>query len=105
MIKRLDVFQALNPSYLFPEINRRKELFLKEHPEVKLINLGIGDTVLPLPKPIATALKKAAAELGTPEGYSGYGKDQGNPELREKIRETYYPELSIEEIFISDEAF
>ncbi len=104
MIKRLDVFQALNPSYLFPEINRRKELFLKEHPEVKLMNLGIGDTVLPLPKPIATALKKAAAELGTPEGYSGYGKDQGNPELREKIRETYYPELSIEEIFISDGA-
>ncbi|MDJ0651700.1 MAG: LL-diaminopimelate aminotransferase [Simkaniaceae bacterium] len=104
MIKRPDVFQALNPAYLFPEINRRKELFLKEHPEVKLMNLGIGDTVLPLPKPIANALKKAAAELGTPDGYSGYGKDQGNPELREKIRATYYPELSIEEIFISDGA-
>lgn len=104
MIKRLDVFQTLGSSYLFPEINRRKELFLKEHPEAKLMNLGIGDTVLPLPKPVAKALTKAAAELGTSEGYSGYGKDQGNPELREKICKTYYPELSIDEIFISDGA-
>lgn len=103
-MKRLDAFQNLSPSYLFPEINRRKELFLKEHPEVKLMNLGIGDTVLPLPKAIANALTKAAAELGTQKGYSGYGKDQGNPELREKIRENYYPQLSIDEIFISDGA-
>ncbi|QVL56782.1 MAG: LL-diaminopimelate aminotransferase [Simkaniaceae bacterium] len=104
MIKRLDVFQALSPSYLFPEINRRKELFLKEHSEVKLTNLGIGDTVLPLPQAVADALSKASAELGTPQGYSGYGKDQGDSELRQKIRETYYPHLSIDEIFISDGA-
>ncbi|MEM8727646.1 MAG: LL-diaminopimelate aminotransferase [Chlamydiota bacterium] len=104
MIKRLGVFQALNPSYLFPEINRRKELFLQQHPAVELVDLGIGDTVLPLPKPVANALQKGAAELGTPEGYSGYGKAQGDDELREKIRQTYYPELSVEEIFISDGA-
>ena len=93
MIKRLDVFQTLSHSYLFPEINRRKELFLKEHPEVKLTNLGIGNTVLPLPKPVTEALIHAAAELGKVEGYSGYGMDQGDSQLRQKICETYYPHL------------
>ena len=104
MIKRLDSFQSLSPSYLFSEINRRRELFLTKHPEVKLTNLGIGDTILPLPQPISVALAKAATELGTMEGYSGYGPDQGDALLREKIRQTYYPQLSIDEIFISDGA-
>lgn len=104
MIKRLDAFQALSPSYLFPEINRRKELFLKKHPGVKLTNLGIGDTVLPLPLSISEALASASRELGTVQGYSGYGKDQGDFELRQRICETYYPHLSIDEIFISDGA-
>ncbi len=104
MIKRLEAFQLLSPSYLFPEIERRKELFLKENPKVKLKNLGIGDTVLPLPVSIATALAKASTDLGTFEGYSGYGKGQGLLSLREKIRDYFYPHLSVDEIFISDGA-
>ncbi len=104
MIKRLDTFQLLSPSYLFPEINRRKELFLERHSDVKLTNLGIGDTVLPLPTAVVDALTKASADLGTVEGYSGYGKDQGLLELREKIRDYFYPHLSVDEIFISDGA-
>lgn len=104
MLKRPSVFKALSPAYLFQEINRRKESFLKENPGAKLLSLGIGDTVLPLPPVIATALEKGAAELGTVEGYSGYGKEQGLLKLRERICERLYPHFSPEEIFISDGA-
>jgi|JI10StandDraft_1071094.scaffolds.fasta_scaffold05092_10 LL-diaminopimelate aminotransferase len=104
MISRLEGMQSLSPSYLFPEINRRKNLFLEGHPGVKLTNLGIGDTKLPLPKVIAQALSQASLELGTHEGYSGYGHEQGLLELREKICGAFYPHLSPEEIFISDGA-
>jgi len=104
MLKRPSQFKALSPSYLFPEINRRKEAFLEKHPSAKLLSLGIGDTVLPLPKVIADGLQDAAKELGTPEGYSGYGKEQGHLKLRESICERLYPNLSADEIFITDGA-
>jgi LL-diaminopimelate aminotransferase len=104
MLERPLQFKELSPSYLFPEINRRKEAFLKENPTVELLSLGIGDTVLPLPRVIALALEKGAAELGTLEGYSGYGKEQGLLELRTKICSRLYPNLSPEEIYISDGA-
>lgn len=104
MLERLPQFKKLNPSYLFPEINRRKEAFLKENPGVQLLSLGVGDTVLPLPRMIVSALEKGASELGTLEGYSGYGKEQGLLELRTKICNRLYPNLSPEEIYISDGA-
>ena len=104
MLERPPQFKKLSPSYLFPEINRRKEAFLKGNPAVQLLSLGIGDTVLPLPKVIVSALEKGATELGTLEGYSGYGKEQGLLELRTKIYNRLYPNLSPEEIYISDGA-
>lgn len=104
MIQRLKGVQALSSSYLFPEINRRKNLFLETNPGVKLMNLGVGDTKLPLPKVVSRALSEASLELGTHEGYMGYGQDQGLLELREKICKAFYPHMSPEEVFISDGA-
>ncbi len=104
MLKRHAAFEKLSPSYLFPEIQRRKEVYLKENPGAQLISLGIGDTVLPLPPVIAEALAKAALELGTEKGYSGYGKEQGLQPLREGLVSRFYPHLSPDEIFISDGA-
>lgn len=104
MIQRLNKIDTLAPSYLFPEINRRKNLFLKNNPGAVLTNLGIGDTKLPLPQAISEALSKASLDLGTREGYSGYGEGQGLLELREKICQAFYPDRSPEEVFISDGA-
>ncbi|MCB1106764.1 MAG: LL-diaminopimelate aminotransferase [Chlamydiia bacterium] len=104
MLKRPSSFHKLSPSYLFPEINRRKEAFLKENPHVELLSLGIGDTVFPLPQVIAKALEKGGAALGTKEGYVGYGQEQGNLKLRTMICERLYPHLTPDEIFISDGA-
>ncbi|MCB1085216.1 MAG: LL-diaminopimelate aminotransferase [Chlamydiia bacterium] len=102
MLKRRSGFDHLPESYLFPEVQRRKEEFLAAHPGVSLISLGIGDTVLPLPKVIAEAMGNASLSMSTEEGYRGYGLEQGSPTLREQIASRFYPEMSAEEIFVTD---
>lgn len=105
MVKRRSIFQKLPKNYLFPEINRRKELFMKQNPSTTLISLGIGDTVEPLSPYIAKKIESAAASLGTKEGYRGYGKEQGFLSLREKlITRFYHGKITPDEIFISDGA-
>lgn len=65
--------------------------------------MGIGDTTEPLPPYIADAMAKAAAALATPEGYSGYGAEQGQGPLREALAETFYKGLrDADEVFVSD---
>lgn len=104
-MKRLKSFSRLSSSYLFPEIKRRTEAFRKDHPDADFINLGVGDTVLPLSPYVSKELQKAAADLGTQKGYSGYGQDQGLPSLRKSIAENIYRgNILSEEIFISDGA-
>ena len=50
---------------------------------------GMGKTTEPLPKFIAQAMADYSLGLATPEGYSGYGDEQGNTELRAKIAEVW----------------
>lgn len=96
---------ALKTGYLFPEINRRKEAFLKEKPLADLISLGIGDTTEPLPPHVVKGLVAVSERMGTEKGYKGYGADQGEPALRERIAEKIYHGLiSPDEIFLSDGA-
>ncbi len=105
MVKRNDNFRKLSSRYLFPEINLRKQQFLTKHPDAKLISLGIGDTTEPIAASIALALTDASKSLGTIQGYSGYGPEQGLAELRQKIAEKiYHNRVKAEEIYISDGA-
>jgi len=105
MVKRNANIAKLQAGYLFPEINRRKEEFLEKNPDAKIISLGIGDTTEPITPQIAKALINSASGLGTKEGYSGYGAEQGLAELREKIASKIYNGIvSDEEIFVSDGA-
>lgn len=105
MIKRNVNLAKLKGGYLFPEINKRKRKFLAENPDAKLISLGIGDTTQPIPTSIAKALVNAAEKLHTPEGYSGYGPEQGYIELRQKIASKIYEnKVKASDIFISDGA-
>lgn len=64
-------FGKLQAGYLFPEIARRRRAHQEARPDAKIISLGIGDTTEPIPPTIAAAMAKAAAGLGTLEGYSG----------------------------------
>lgn len=86
-VTRNENFAKLVGGYLFPEIGRRRTAYLKNHPEAegKIISLGIGDTTQPIPSHILSGLVNGATKLGTKEGYSGYGAEQGTKELREKI--------------------
>jgi LL-diaminopimelate aminotransferase len=100
-------FGKLAGGYLFPEIGRRRNAYLAENPEMadRLISLGIGDTTQPIPPHILNGLVEGAKQLGTPEGYSGYGAEQGMQALREKISEKLYKgSIEPDEVFVSDGA-
>ena len=64
---------------------------LEKNPDAQpIISLGIGDTTMPVPKHILNGLTTGASKLGTKEGYSGYGAEQGQGALREKIAANLY---------------
>lgn len=103
MLQRKSSFQLLEGGYLFPEIEKRKVALLAKEPEAKIISLGIGDTTLPLAPHISSALAKAGTEMGTAEGYHGYGPAKGDPLLRKKIAETVYAgKINPDDIFVTD---
>lgn len=98
-------YQKLQAGYLFPEIGKRVKAFSEANPDAKIIRLGIGDVVLPLPPPLRDALHAATEEMGTREGFKGYGPEQGYDFLREAIATHYQgqgADVSPEEVFISD---
>lgn len=105
MIERNDGFANLQAGYLFPEVAKRRREYQAKHPDAKIISLGIGNTTEPLTPHITKAMVDYVKALGTAKGYSGYGDEQGNTALREKIAEVYYPKMAkADEVFISDGA-
>jgi LL-diaminopimelate aminotransferase len=101
-----DHYRKLAGGYLFPEIERRVGAFREARPGSKLIPLGIGDVVLPLPESVREAMHRAIDELGSEKSFRGYGPDKGYPFLREAIAEHDFRrcglEVSAEEVFVSD---
>ena len=99
-------YLKLKAGYLFPEISRRIKEFSFKNPNADLIRLGIGDVTEPLPLACREAMKAAIEEMGTEDGFRGYGPEQGYQWLREIISENDYIsrgcEISAEEIFVSD---
>ena len=105
MVARNENFGKLQAGYLFPEITRRRRVFQEQHPNAKIISLGIGNTTEPITSSICKALTDAAAGMGTIAGYSGYGDEQGQTALREAIADAYYHNLiKGAEVFVSDGA-
>jgi LL-diaminopimelate aminotransferase len=105
MVTRNKNMTRLLSGYLFPEINRRKREFLQKNPEAKLISLGIGNTTEPLTPHIVYGLHREVAALGTQDGYSGYGDEQGLTAFRRLIAERLYRNIvSGDEVFVSDGA-
>jgi LL-diaminopimelate aminotransferase len=104
-VARNENFEKLQGGYLFPEIGRRRNAFLAENPDAKLVSLGIGDTTLPIPKHILSGLTAGSEKLGTKEGYTGYGDGEGNNELRKKIADKLYKNvIDSNDVFVSDGA-
>ncbi|CAL5438714.1 unnamed protein product [Camellia sinensis] len=95
--------ERLRNHYLFPEFARELE-HIKKYPNEKVIRLGIGNTTEPIPEVITLAMSDFTRALSTPEGYRGYGAEQGNMELRKAIVKTFYGDLPVKdtEVFVSD---
>jgi len=97
----------LQDSYLFSRISRKVAEYKEKNPEKDIISLGIGDVTLPLCDAVVRAMQVALAEMGTKEGFKGYGPEQGYGFLRQAIVK-YYEKRNISldptEVFISDGA-
>ena len=107
MFKINDNYLKLKESYLFSDIAAKTAAFKKANPQAEILKMGIGDVTLPLPEACVKAMKEAAAEFGTKEGFRGYGPEQGYSFLREAIKDYYGKrgiKLEADEIFVSDGA-
>ena len=102
-IKLNDNFGKLSKNYLFSEIAKRVNTFKEEHPEVKVIKMGIGDVTLPLPSLVVKAMKDASDEMGKKETFRGYPPEYGYAFLRERISAHYSSfgvNIPAEDIFV-----
>ena len=101
-------FLELQDSYLFSTIAKKVAKFTQENPDKKVIKLGIGDVTKPIVPACLEAMHKAVEEIGTREGFRGYGPEQGYEFLRKAIVENDYKKRGIEvnedEVFVSDGA-
>lgn len=99
-------YRKLQASYLFSEIAKRVQAFTAANPDKAIIRMGIGDVTEPLPEACRAAFHQAIDEMGTRDGFHGYGPEQGYAFLREAIAQGAYASLGCniqaDEIFVSD---
>ena len=103
-----DHFLKLPNNYLFSDIAARVNAFKAMNPKADIISMGIGDVTQPLCPAVTEAMHRAVDELGTAEGFRGYGPEQGYDFLREAIlKNDFLPRgihLDLDEIFVNDGA-
>lgn len=101
-------YQNIPETYLFSEIAARVKKFSQENSDAQIIRMGIGDVTRPLCSSAVNAIKKAADEMGTKEGFKGYGPEQGYDFLKSALQAYYKKtssvDLELDEIFVSDGA-
>lgn len=100
-------FLELQDSYLFSTIAKKVSKYSKENPDKEIIKLGIGDVTRPIAPVCIKAIHMAVDEMATPDGFKGYGPEQGYEFLRHAIVEDYKKHginIGIDEIFVSDGA-
>lgn len=101
-------YLELQGSYLFSTIAKKVAAYKEKNPQADIIRLGIGDVTQPIAPAIIKALHQAVDEMGTAEGFHGYGPEQGYEFLRSAIAKNDYQalgcEIDADEIFVSDGA-
>lgn len=100
-------FNDIAENYLFAEVASRASAYSAQHPDKKVLKLGIGDVTLPLAPAVISALHSAVDDMAVKETFKGYGPYEGYDFLRESIRnyyKTFGVNLELAEIFVSDGA-
>ena len=77
VVKVNENYLKLKAGYLFPEIAKRVKIYSNSNTSVEIIKLGIGDVTEPLPRACIEAMSKALEDMGTIDGFRGYGPEQG----------------------------
>lgn len=107
MPKLNENYLNLKESYLFSEIAHRVSKYSAEHPDKKVIRLGIGDVFLPLGSKVIEGLHKGVDAQASSDTFKGYGPEQGYAFLRDAVV-NYYGRNGVtiapEEVFVSDGA-
>ena len=100
-------FKNLSQNYIFTEIKERKNTFLKDNENAKLLSLGVGDVSLPLGKNLIKVMQKQLKKQRCKKQFKGYPPENGYEFLKKAIA-SYYKKRSVEltenEIFISNGA-
>lgn len=107
MPKLNENYLNLKESYLFSEIAHRVSKYSAEHPDKKVIRLGIGDVFLPLGSHVIEGLHKGVDDQASSDTFKGYGPEQGYAFLRDAVVDYYgRNDVSIapDEVFVSDGA-
>lgn len=108
MVKINDNYNRLEGSYLFSTIAKKVGAYTKEHPDKRIIRLGIGDVTRPLPAAVIKALHLAVDEMADESTFKGYAPDKGYDFLRHAICENDFRQrgcdIDEDEIFVSDGA-
>ena len=103
-----DHFLKLTKNYLFADIAKKVNIFKTTHPKAEVISLGIGDVTRPLVPAVLDAMHKAVDEMGTVEGFHGYGPEEGYDFLREAIVKNDFLARGVKidksEVFVNDGA-
>lgn len=103
-----DHFLKLTKNYLFADIAKKVNIFKATHPKAEVISLGIGDVTRPLVPAVLEAMHKAVDEMGTIEGFHGYGPEEGYDFLREAIVKNDFLARGVKidksEVFVNDGA-
>lgn len=100
-------YAKLKESYLFRRIAEKTDAFQKEHPELPIYRMGIGDVTLPLCDAVISALHEAVNEQSRAETFQGYQPECGAPFLRQAIADHYADRgvlLEPDEVFVSSGA-
>lgn len=102
-------YLRLPGNYLFAEVAKRRDSYMKAHPEADVIKLGIGDVTRPLQPEVIKGLHNAVDEMGDEKTFRGYGPDGYGYEflIRAIIENDFKPRgvsLDMDEVFISDGA-
>ena len=108
MLKPNMNYANLKDSYLFYNIAKKTEAYLKENVLVqKIFALGIGDVSLPLCSSVIAELHSAVEDMAKKESFEGYQDECGAPFLRKAIAEHYQKrgvKLETDEVFVSSGA-
>lgn len=100
-------YTNLPPAFFFSRLTETVSRYAADHPDRRLLRLGVGDVAGPLAPAVIEALQRAVEEQSRTETFHGYQPETGTDFLKAAVA-AYYRQrnvvLSPDEIFISSGA-